>query len=71
MYVSFFYVRAESHTLHAHDPQLSFADEIIESPRGRKHIRVKIEKNPIRRRGLAPIPPRLLALLMLGIRRSS
>ena len=44
MYVSFFYVRADSHTLHAHGPQLSFADEIIESPRGRKHILVKIEK---------------------------
>ena len=44
MYASFFYVRAESHTLHAHDPQLSFANEIIEPPRGRKHIRVKIEK---------------------------
>ena len=44
MCVSFFYVRAESHTLHAHDPQLSFTNEIIESPRGRKHIRVKIEK---------------------------
>ena len=44
MYVSFFYVRAESCTLHAHDPQLSFADEIIESPRGRKHILVKIEQ---------------------------
>ena len=57
MYVSFFYVRAESHTLHAHDPQLSFADKIIESPRGGKHIRVKIEQKSDLYKRLGPHPP--------------
>ena len=57
MYVSFFYDRAEPHTLHAHDPQLSFADKIIESPRGGKHIRVKIEQKSDLYKRLGPHPP--------------